>query len=132
MACALLAVVVVILLLFPHLELIYVRFYPALFAFIAFAIFFGSLFTKMPLVERFARMQYANLPPQAIIYTYRVTLVWCGVLFCNTLISLYTTIETSLEIWSLYNGLLIYFVFSGVYLCEYLIRLYLFRRWAST
>lgn len=132
MAFALLAAAVVILLLFPHLELIYVRFYPALFAFIAFAIFFGSLFTKMPLVERFARMQYANLPPQAVIYTRRVTQVWCGVLLCNTLISLYTTVGTTLEIWSFYNGVLIYFVIGGVYLCEYLIRLYLIRRWAAT
>ena len=132
LACATLIIAIGILAYMPHFQLLYLRFYPAFFSSIAFSVFFVSLFTKMPLVERLARIQYPSLSQQAVLYTHRVTLVWCGVLFLNVVVSLYTAVATTLATWSFYNGLLIYFIFGGVYACEYLIRLYLFRKWAVT
>ncbi|MDE2344895.1 MAG: hypothetical protein KGL13_00360 [Gammaproteobacteria bacterium] len=130
LACAIFFAAIFIPSYMPHLQLLYLRFYPALFSLVAFSVFFISLFTKMPLVERLARIQYPNLSQHAVLYTYRVTLIWCCVLFLNVAVSMYTAVATSLAAWSFYNGLLIYFILGGVYTCEYLIRLYLFRKWA--
>ena len=132
LACASLLTAIGILSYMPNFQLLYLRFYPALFSLIAFSVFFVSLFTKMPLVERLARIQYPALSQPAVLYTRRVTLVWCGVLFLNVVVSLYTAVAANLATWSFYNGLLIYFIFGGVYVCEYLMRLYMFRKWAVT
>jgi len=131
LAVIMLAAAVAVPLLIPDIKLMYLRLYPALFTLLAFAFFFGSLFTRMPLVERFARMQYHDVPAQGVIYTRYVTWIWSGVLLCNALVSLYTAIATSFEIWSLYNGVIVYFLFGGVFVCEYIVRTYLRRKWAA-
>jgi uncharacterized membrane protein len=115
----------------PDVKMVYLRLYPALFSLLAFALFFGSLFTRMPLAERFARMTHHYLPPQGVIYTRHLTWAWCSVLLCNMLVSLYTAIFTSFEAWSLYNGVIVYFVFGGIFVCEYLIRTHLRRKWSA-
>lgn len=122
---------IAVLVLMPNIKLVYLRLYPMLLTLLVFALFFGSLFTRMPLAERFARMEYHELPSQGVIYTRNVTWVWCGVLFCNALVSLYTSIGTSFKIWSLYNGVIVYFLFGGVFACEYAIRTHLLRKWAA-
>jgi uncharacterized membrane protein len=122
---------VMVLLLMPGIDMGYLRLYPVLINLMAFAIFFGSLYSRMPLVERIARMVHSDLPPQGVIYTRYVTWVWCAVLLFSASVSLYTAIGTSLETWSLYNGLIVYFLFSSVFLCEYLVRIQLRRKWAS-
>ncbi|MGH8400498.1 MAG: hypothetical protein ACRESU_05285, partial [Gammaproteobacteria bacterium] len=68
------------LLLMPGIELVYLRLYPMLLNLFMFTIFFGSLFTAMPLVERFARFVHSDLPPQAVRYTRQVTWTWSIVL----------------------------------------------------
>jgi uncharacterized membrane protein len=116
-ACMVIAAIAVLLFI-PDIKLVYLRLYPA-------------LFSLLPLAERFARMTHHNLPPQGVIYTRHLTWAWCGVLLCNMLVSLYTAIFTSFEAWSLYNGVIVYFVFGGVFVCEYLIRMHLRRKWAA-
>jgi uncharacterized membrane protein len=129
---ALLPVAAVAVLLFmPDINLAYLRLYPMLFNLSIFAIFFGSLFTSMPLVERIARMMHTDLPPQGVIYTRHVTWVWCGVLLLNAALSLYTAIGASFEVWSLYNGVIVYFLFGSVFVGEYLVRTRLRRKWAA-
>ena len=115
----------------PDIDLAYLRLYPMLLSLLVFAMFFGSLFTRMPLVERIARMAHPELPPQGVIYTRRVTWFWCGVLLVNALLSLYTSVGTSFEIWSLYNGVIVYLLFGSVFLGEYLLRIRLQRKWAA-
>jgi uncharacterized membrane protein len=123
---------VAVLWLLPDVELGLLRLYPTLFALAVFAMFFGSLFTEKPLVERIARLMHTDLPPQAVTHCRRVTWVWSGVLFLNTLVSLYTAFGTSFQVWSLYNGLIVYFVFGALILGEYLLRLRLRRKWDAT
>ncbi len=131
LAAIILVAALVVPLLMPNIKLMYLRLYPMLLTLLVFAFFFGSLFTRMPLAERLARMEHHELPPQGIIYTRHLTWIWCGVLLCNALVSLYTAIGTSFEAWSLYNGVIVYFLFGGVFVCEYIVRTYLRRKWVA-
>lgn len=132
LAALLAAAAVAVLWLLPGVELTWLRLYPTLFALAVFAMFFGSLFTPKPLVERIARLMHPDLPPQAVVHCRRVTWVWSGVLFLNTLVSFYTSFGTSFRVWSLYNGLIVYFIFGALIVGEYLLRLRLRRKWDAT
>lgn len=108
---------------FSHgLSLERVRLYPVAIDAAFFLVFFISLFTRAPLVERIARASDPELGPDAILYTRRVTWVWSGVLLANSLIALYTALHASMAAWTLYNGLLSYLLIGTVFLAEYLIR----------
>lgn len=131
LAGMLLLAAILVLLLLPAFSIAWLRFYPVLFNLAAFGLFFGSLFTRMPLAERMARLVHPELPPQGVAYTRYVTWVWSGVMLFNTLVSLYTSFATSFRFWSLYNGVLIYVLFGGVFLSEYLVRTWLRRKWAA-
>lgn len=127
---ALLAVAAfLVLLLLPALRLDWLRVYPALISLSMLALFFGSLFTAQPMVERIARVMHTDLPPQGVAHCRRVTRAWCVVLAANVGVSLYTAFGTSLRVWSLYNGVIVYAVFGAMLLGEYLLRLHLRRKW---
>lgn len=119
------------LLLIPDIKLVYLRLYPMLLNLLMFTIFFASLFTAMPLVERFARFIHPDLPPQAVRYTRQVTRTWSIVLLLNALVSFYTAVATSFETWTLYNGVITYLIFGSVFLLEYLLRMHLRHKWAT-
>lgn len=70
------------------IHMVWVRFYPAFLDFLVATVFFGSLFTSRPLVERFARMIYPDLPASGVAYTRRVTEIWSVSMLLITLISL--------------------------------------------
>lgn len=120
-----------LILLMPSVPLVYLRLYPLVLNLFMSAIFFGSLIFGMPIAERMARMINDELPPQAVMYTRRVTWAWAMVLLLNGLVSWYTAVETSLETWTLYNGIVTYLLFGGVFAGEYLLRTYLKRKWAA-
>lgn len=127
-----LIVALTIQLFLPDITLSYLRLYPMLISLLTCAIFFSSLFTRMSAVERIARTLDPDLPPQGVIYTRYVTWVWCGLLLLNSLVSLYTAVWASFEVWSLYNGLIVYLVFSGVFVYEYWVRTRPRRRWVTS
>jgi len=52
-------------------------FYPILVNGLMLLIFGWSLFSPPSLIERLARLQHPDLPPEGVIYTRRVTQVWC-------------------------------------------------------
>lgn len=90
----------------------------------AMLIIFGySLFFSTPIVERFARLREPNLSPAAIIYTRRVTQVWCGFFIINGSIALFTALYATPKIWFLYNGLIAYLLMGLLFGIEYLVRL---------
>ena len=99
------------------------RFYPALVSGVMLIIFTGSLLSPPSLIERLARLQHPDLPSEGVIYTRRVTQVWCGFFIVNGVIALATAVWSSFEIWSLYNGLIAY-VLMGILLGgEYMVRM---------
>ncbi|MCK4840963.1 MAG: hypothetical protein KAT04_03660 [Methylococcales bacterium] len=104
-------------------DLITLRFYPVLISLGLFIIFFSSLFYPPPIIERFARLQHPELPEQGVIYTRKVTQIWCAFFVFNGSIAMVTAVWCSFEWWSLYNGFISYLLMGTVMGIEYLVRI---------
>lgn len=98
------------------------KFYPVLVSAVLLAVFGYSLWRPPSMIERFARLQQADLPEQAIPYTRKVTWVWCGFFVLNGTIAT-ATVFASDQVWALYNGLLSYILMGILLAGEYLVRL---------
>ncbi|PID63381.1 MAG: hypothetical protein CSB44_01820 [Gammaproteobacteria bacterium] len=98
------------------------RLYPVLMTATMLAVFTHSLLHPPSMIERFARIVEPELSPDGIRYTRKVTMVWCVFLALNLLISCYTVYFTSIETWSLYNGLISYLLMGLLFAGEFLVR----------
>jgi len=98
-------------------------FYPVIINSALALVFSYSLANPPPIIERLARLTQADLPPHAIAYTRTVTKVWLGFFIINAIIASYTALFTSLETWTLYNGLIAYILMGILFTGEYLVRL---------
>jgi uncharacterized membrane protein len=103
-------------------QLVSLRFYPVVMSFGFLSIFTLSLFFPPPIIEKIARISQPNLPPEAIVYTRKVNIVWCVFFALNGIIALLTAVWASLEIWTLYNGFISYLLMGILFSGEYLIR----------
>lgn len=99
------------------------RFYPVLMSLTFFLVFTSSLKYPPPIIERIARLQHPNLPPEGVRYTRKVTVVWSLFFLMNGLIATVTALWCSFAWWSLYNGLISYVLMGILMGTEYLIRI---------
>jgi len=97
------------------------RLYPAAMSFGVLAIFARSLFQPQTVIERIARLQEPDLPPEGVRYTRRVTEIWCAFLAINGIVA-FATVFASREIWALWNGLLSYLCMGTLFAGEWLVR----------
>jgi uncharacterized membrane protein len=104
-------------------ELLTLRFYPVIANVAVLLLFSWSLYSPPSLIERIARIQHPDLPPEGIAYTRRVTQVWCIFFVVNGGIALLTALYSSFEIWSLYNGLIAYLLMGLLFAAEYIVRM---------
>ncbi|MGZ8186201.1 MAG: hypothetical protein ACXWTL_07130 [Methylobacter sp.] len=104
-------------------NLVTLRFYPVLVNEMMLLVFSWSLLSPPSLIERLARLQHPDLPPEGIIYTRRVTQAWCVFFIINGSIALTTALWSSFEFWSLYNGLIAYLLMGILLGGEYIIRI---------
>lgn len=98
------------------------RWYPVLISACLLAVFGASLLRGMPMAERLARLQDAELPPRAVRYTRRVTEVWSLFFLLNGLIAAALTLWAPLSWWTLYNGVIAYAAMGLLFAIEWLIR----------
>lgn len=98
------------------------RLTPAFINFTSMMVFALTLWHGPPMIERFARLLEPDLDAAGVRYTRRVTQAWCVFFFANGSIALYTALFTSLEIWTLYNGLIAYVLMGSFFALEWLIR----------
>lgn len=75
-----------------------------------------------PIIERLARLAEPELPPQAVVYTRKVTQVWCVFFAVNGAISLATCLYGNMHLWVLYNGGLSYLLIGSLMGLEWIIR----------
>lgn len=87
-------------------------------------LFTWSLYYPPSMIERLARLREPELPARAIIYTRRVTQLWCLFFAINGGLALYTAFWASVAAWTLYNGLIAYLLIGGLLAGEYLFRRY--------
>lgn len=98
------------------------RLTPAFINFASMTVFALTLWRGPPMIERFARLTEPDLDAVGVRYTRRVTVAWCVFFLANGSIALYTALFTSLETWTLYNGLIAYGLMGLFFAVEYLIR----------
>jgi uncharacterized membrane protein len=99
------------------------KLYPVLVNGAMLATFGYSLICPPSVIERFARVREADLPPVVVAYTRRVTQVWCMFFLLNGSIALGTALWASEAVWSLYTGVVSYVLMGLLFGGEYLVRL---------
>ena len=104
------------------------RLYPVSVNAVLLAAFAYTLVQPPSMIEIFARVRNPDLPQDAIPYTRKVTLVWCGFFLINGLIALWTAVAAEIEIWTLYNGLISYFAIGTLIAGEVIFRRFLMRK----
>lgn len=97
-------------------------FYPVVINAVMLAVFGGSLWSAMPIVERLARLQEPELNDAAIRYTRRVTQIWCVFFIVNGGIALLTALYSDMALWTLWNGMVAYLLMGTLMAVEWLVR----------
>jgi len=105
------------------------QYYPVAVNILLGVVFGQSLVYPPPLAERLARLKRPDLPEYAVIYTRRVTMMWCAFFFLNAGIAWLTVLHGSMEIWSLYNGLIGYIMVGALMIGERIFRTYVRGQW---
>lgn len=108
------------------------KLYPLMVNVAMFAVFAYSYFKPPTVIETFARLQDPNLPDHALSYIRKVTLVWCGFFIMNASISLYTALYSSFKVWTLYNGFIAYILIGSVAAIEFVVRLFVQRKFTQS
>ena len=97
------------------------KLYPVVINLGMLTVFALSLRSGPSAVERLARLQEPDLPASGVIYTRKVTWVWCGFFVFNGSVA-FITVFASDDIWALYNGLISYILMGVLFAGEYLVR----------
>lgn len=67
-----------------------------------------SLTQKQTVIERLARLQHPDLPPQGVAYTRLITQVWCGFFLFNGSVAALLAWLGQYQWWALYTGIIAY------------------------
>jgi uncharacterized membrane protein len=86
-----------------------------------------SLFSGLPIVERFARLVDPDLPDFCVPYCRKVTIAWCVFLAANALCAGLLAFAGSFEAWAIYTGLLAYLLLGAAFAGEFVVRKLWFR-----
>jgi uncharacterized membrane protein len=97
-------------------------FYPVVVNSVMLAVFGGSLWSRMPIIERLARLHEPDLPERAVRYTRRVTQIWCAFFIINGGIALFTALYGDLSLWTAWNGMISYLLMGTLMAGEWLVR----------
>ncbi|HBR1667280.1 TPA: hypothetical protein L9M06_002189 [Klebsiella quasipneumoniae subsp. quasipneumoniae] len=97
-------------------------FYPVVVNSVMLAVFGGSLWSRMPIIERLARLREPDLPERAVRYTRRVTQIWCAFFIINGGIALFTALYGDLSLWAAWNGMISYLLMGTLMAGEWLVR----------
>jgi uncharacterized membrane protein len=98
------------------------KLYPVLVNAVMLTLFAASLYHPPSVIERLARLRHPDLPPSAVAYTRRVTMVWCGFFVLNGALALYTAMFATDAVWALYNGFIAYLLMGALFAAEWLVR----------
>ncbi|WP_119344876.1 COG4648 family protein [Facilibium subflavum] len=102
---------------------LFLKLYPVLMNLGFFILFASSLLTEKNMILRFAMLaKKSALPPEAVNYTKKVTIIWCCFFIINGMIALYTSLFSSIQTWTLYNGFIAYLLMALLMIIEILVR----------
>lgn len=89
-------------------------------------VLFGHSLQSTPLIERFARLDFPQLPPGIAAYCRKLTAVWTGFFGLNILGCFWLAIAGDDKLWALYNGLIVYLLIGLLMVGEYFWRKFRF------
>jgi len=81
-------------------------------------LFLNSL-RSTPLIERFAQLDFPELPPEIKLYTRKLTMLWAGFFALNIVACLWLALWGDDSSWAIYNGLIVYLLIVTLVLGEY-------------
>lgn len=96
--------------------------YPVFVSLSFFSVFAYSLAFPPTVIERLARLEFPDLPPQGVAYTRKVTAVWSAFFLINAAVSSVTVWYGDYWLWSLYNGCIFYVLMGLLMAVEMTIR----------
>lgn len=96
--------------------------YPVWVNLLMLLVFGVSLLGKQSLIERLARLQDPNLPPEAVPYTRRVTQIWCVFFIFNGSIAALLVWLQRFDWWAWYTGIIAYILMGLLLGGEWLYR----------
>lgn len=96
--------------------------YPVAVSLLMLAVFGASLFAKQTLIERLARLQNPDLPPEGVRYTRRVTQIWCMFFIFNATLSGLLALSGRYDWWAVYTGMVSYILMGVLFAGEWLYR----------
>ncbi len=102
--------------------------YPVIISLMMLAIFGSSLWSSQSIVERLARLQTPDLPQKGIIYTRKVTQVWCLFFILNATITATLILWEQFEYWAIYTGIVSYIFIGLLMVCEWLVRQWVMKK----
>ena len=97
------------------------KLYPVVVNLSFFIIFTYSLFRPPSVVEIIARLK-ENLNEEGIVYTRKVTIIWCVFFVTNGAIAAWTIFQPNPQYWLLYNGLISYILMGLLMALEFAYR----------
>lgn len=83
------------------------------------ATFGASLKTAQPMIERFARLQVPDLPPDEVAWCRQWTVAWCAFFSVNGLTAAALALWAPLAWWAAYNGLVAYALMGTLFTVEF-------------
>jgi len=87
-----------------------------------FFIFYKTLQTDESLIERFAKLDFPELPDGIPEYCRQVTWLWVGFFAMNMMVCTGLALWANDALWALYNGVIIYFLLGTLMVSEYVWR----------
>lgn len=102
--------------------------YPVVVNFGLLAYFWSTLRGGQTAIERLARLEEPELPPEGVRYTRMLTKVWCGFFLANGAFAAFTAWLGDSVLWAAYNGGISYALIGALVLGERMFRPWLTRR----
>ncbi|ASP16682.1 hypothetical protein ACG2K1_06795 [Neisseria sp. 23W00296] len=96
--------------------------YPVAVNLLMLAVFGGSLFAKQTVIERLARLQHPDLPPEGVRHTRRVTQIWCGFFVLNGATAAALALLQWHDWWAVYTGIVSYVLMGVLFAGEWFYR----------
>lgn len=84
-----------------------------------------------PLISRFYQLTEQENAPKAMLYTAKVTWVWVILIVLILMNTIFLTFFASLETWSLFTNFINYLLMLGLFIAEWVFRMFWFKKWFS-
>ena len=96
--------------------------YPVAVNLLMLAVFGGGLFARQTVIERLARLQHRDLPPEGVRHTRRVTQIWCGFFVFNGATAAALAWLQWHDWWAVYTGIVSYILMGALFAGEWVYR----------